>query len=123
MRSLMITLAGFAVLAKEGFTNEQPARPSPDGPNGHCWNYDAWIYDSDDPDCNNLWENWDEYCWIEEYPKECNDLDKQVENDPDFFDFYQLTMKKKLSVGVRPKEIKQMLKTEKLALLSAAQDT
>ena len=122
MRSLMITLAGFAILAKEGFTIEQPARPSPDGQYGHCWNYDAWMYDSDDTDCNNLWDAWDDYCWNEGYPKVCVDVEDQVDNDPDFFDFYQLTMKKKLSVGFITKEIKQMIKAEKIALLDAAQD-
>lgn len=121
----------------------------PERPYDECWNYDAWLYESDNEKCNIMWEDWDIHC------DDCSDvgcsevseavellgwwdwLDAEEdwqdeywvdEDDEDFFAEvdnwdYWLNMKKK---GAKTHQIKKVLRTKKMtrkniALLSAAQ--
>ena len=40
----------------------------PERPYDECWNFDAWIYQSDNEECNVMWEEWDVHC------DDCSDM-------------------------------------------------
>ena len=92
---------------------DQPATPAFEG---ECWTFDAWTYSSSIKHCDDMWKEWDAYCYSCDYNDNCKAVDLAVEKADDKFwgfeiDFEQFAMMKQLrKEHTNPEMAKQMFK-------------
>ena len=83
---------------------------------GECWSFDAWTYSSFIEHCDNMWMEWDAWCYGCDYNDNCHAVDEAVSDAGDDFwgwdlDWEHVAMMKQLRKDhTNPKMAKQMFK-------------